>query len=384
MIFLLGNICAKLLRFKSVYIRFVVAFAILGVGFLQGCQVTESTQTRITLEQSSASKPDWIYKVPKQDKKYIYFVGVSSFAEHSEFAEKQAKSMALQKIYEYLQVKGKSEYKYERTKTSVRISDVLNIKTPFFILKNVTKTDQYFEKYSKKGEDGNFYEYFDYYVLLGLPVREINRIERNSRTNLKESYAFYLDAERYYLKNNLMKAIEKAQLAADRLRLVTFISSAVVDGKTIELFDLKQKIEDDFFIYKNALKTIVIKFSEPEDSGGAFRKNFVKIMTESGFEIISDDEEINKKYICIIGDINAEYIGDYTTEMKIFRAKGSLSAVIWERIQYKTLFEFDPSTVKHIGSSDKLAFESVLSQLGQKAGQYFVEKIDGVVTRTKL
>jgi hypothetical protein len=350
-----------------------IIYIFLSLLLLCGCISEHFSDGRYVLEANKQAKPVWVQKIP-ENKEYIVFLGLATEVTKIEEAEQKAKAMALQKMYEYLHITGKSEYSIDRTALGTTLSDKLEVTTPYFSLQNIKVIDFYYQKY--KTITNKEQAVFDYYVLVGLPKSEIPRLERERKSYLNQAYKQYLAAKEEYNKKNAFVALEQINNAKKNLENVyttTYISDD--NGKTISNIDLKLILDQKLIHFKEELKTVVLKINEKSSLENNHEKTFLKAfsskLTQKGFSLISEDKQNNLKYIHILGEIDTAYSGQYTSDMQVYRAKGVLRAVIWDGSQFKTISEFDTSSIKHIGSTPELASKSALHHLAIKSAEFF-------------
>jgi len=165
------------------YIRSLLLTLTLAVAALAGCSAHKmSALGSERIIEKSGDKPDWVNKVPKENKEYFFFRGFKTSALSLEDGLTDARSNATRQVLEMIQSQGLVDYKKARVEHGLATSredvgsvteDGLKILSRT-VANGVKELETYTEKVERVTPEGIRY-FYNVYTLVRYPKQEYER-----------------------------------------------------------------------------------------------------------------------------------------------------------------------------------------------------------------
>ncbi len=165
------------------YIRSLLLTLTLAVAALAGCSAHKmSALGSERIIEKSGDKPDWVNKVPKENKEYFFFRGFKTSALSLEDGLTDARSNATRQVLEMIQSQGLVDYKKARVEHGLANSredvgsvteDGLKILSRT-VANGVKELETYTEKAERVTPEGIRY-FYNVYTLVRYPRQEYER-----------------------------------------------------------------------------------------------------------------------------------------------------------------------------------------------------------------
>jgi len=165
------------------YIRSLLLTLTLAVAALAGCSAHKmSALGSERIIEKSGDKPDWVNKVPKENKEYFFFRGFKTSALSLEDGLTDARSNATRQVLEMIQSQGLVDYKKARVEHGLANSreDVGSVTEDGLkilsctVANGVKELETYTEKAERVTPEGIRY-FYNVYTLVRYPRQEYER-----------------------------------------------------------------------------------------------------------------------------------------------------------------------------------------------------------------
>lgn len=300
-------------------------------------------------------KPEWVYKTPESDQKYHYFTGLATECIKPEEAEHLAKQMAMEKCFEFIQVKGKSRYSAQRNENGRTFSDQFVMESGDITLQNIKEIDTHSEVMMHLLDNNGHEILYNHYVLLGLPKSEVQRIKKIQKDKFKTVLSLLAKSNELWDRNLVFLAWSNLQKAKQSVADLDQSLTTNVDGQILTVTALESQIKGKENEWENIFKLCAINI---EDSIGlsetVLKENITEYLSWEGIQVRPYTKE-NLKYLHVLVTLKIHTAGIYSDELIRYTCDGKIDGFISNNTQVDKVFSLDPNSKEVLASNADFA-----------------------------